>query len=130
MRCHSLRGCSGSILRVVFLAYVLNDIADREADRLNPEKLDQLLACGDITITQAIWFAIVLGTIAILMSIALGTRYLYLTVPFVAFGIPRYPYLVDARNGGGDPARFLIRDVPLLLTVFLWIAADVILLYS
>lgn len=27
----------------------------------------------------------------------LGTRYLYLTVPFVAFGILRYLYLVDAR---------------------------------
>jgi hypothetical protein len=28
----------------------------------------------------------------------LGTRYLYLTVPFVAFGILRYLYLVDARK--------------------------------
>jgi 4-hydroxybenzoate polyprenyltransferase len=59
----------------------------------------------------------------------LGTRYLYLTVPFVAFGILRYLYLVDVRNEGGDPARILIRDSPLLLTVLLWIAADVILLY-
>ena len=50
-------------------------------------------------------------------------------VPFVAFGILRYLYLVDARNEGGDPARLLIRDMPLLLTVLLWIAADVILLY-
>ena len=59
----------------------------------------------------------------------LGTRYLYLTVPFVAFGILRYLYLVDTRNQGGDPARILIRDSPLLLTVLLWIAVDVILLY-
>src|SRR6267154_408374 len=28
-------------------AYVLNDISDREADRLNPEKRDRPLACGD-----------------------------------------------------------------------------------
>jgi decaprenyl-phosphate phosphoribosyltransferase len=59
----------------------------------------------------------------------LGTRYLYLTVPFVAFGILRYLYLVDARNEGGDPARLLIRDLPLLASVLLWIAADVVLLY-
>lgn len=236
-------------------AYVLNDISDREADRLNPEKRDRPLACGDLTIAQAAGFAIALGAIATLLSAALGvnflgiaalyvalqfgyslwakhwvaldviavaigfvlrafgggvaigaevspwlvfitfvlamllvlarrrhelvamgdgatahrgvlaqysvrlldqmlaivagatlvsymiytvsaeveaklgTRYLYLTVPFVAFGILRYLYLVDAHNEGGDPARLLIRDMPLLLTVFLWIAADVILLY-
>jgi 4-hydroxybenzoate polyprenyltransferase len=208
-------------------AYVLNDISDREADRLNPEKRDRPLACGDITVAQAACFAIALGAIARLLSIELGliaalyvalqfgyslwarqhvvldviavaigfvlrafgggvaidaevspwlifitfvlamllvlgrrrheliamgdgatahrgvlaqysvrlldqmlaivagatlisymiytasaeveaklgTRYLYLTVPFVAFGILRYLYLVDARNEGGDPAR-------------------------
>ena len=237
------------------LAYVLNDIADREADRLNPEKRDRPLACGDLSVAQAVRFAIALGAIATLLSIALGlnfieiaalyvalqfgyslwakqyvvldviavasgfvlrafaggvaigaevspwlafitfvlamllvlarrrhelvamgegatahrtvlaqysvrlldqmlaivagttlisymiytasaeveaklgTRYLYLTVPFVAFGILRYLYLIDARNEGGDPSRLLIRDRPLLLTVLLWISADVILLY-
>jgi 4-hydroxybenzoate polyprenyltransferase len=236
-------------------AYVLNDISDREEDRLNPEKRDRPLACGNLTIAQAVCFAIVLGAIATLLSIALGfnflgiaglyvalqfgyslwarqyvvldviavaigfvlrafaggvaigvdmsrwlvfitfvlalllvlarrrhelvamgdgarahrgvlaqysvrlidqmlaiiaaatlisymiytasaeveaklgTRYLYLTVPFVAFGILRYLYLVDARNEGGDPARLLICDLPTLLTVLFWIAADVILLY-
>ena len=237
-------------------AYVLNDISDREADRLNPEKRDRPLACGDLTIAQAVGFAIAIGAIATLLSVALGlnflgiaalyvalqfgyslwakqyvvidviavaigfvlrafgggvaidaevspwlafitfvlamllvlgrrrhelvalrdgagahrgalsqyslrlldqmiaivagatlvsymiytasaqveaklgTHRLALTVPFVAFGILRYLYLIDARDEGGDPARLLIRDVPLLLTVLLWIAADVILLYS
>lgn len=236
-------------------AYVLNDISDREADRLNPEKRDRPLARGDLTIAQATCFAVALGAIATLLSIALGryflgiaalyvalqvgyslwarqyvvldvvavaigfvlrafgggvaigavvspwlvfitfvlamllvlgrrrhelvamgdhagnhrdvlaqysvplidqmlaivggatlvsymiytasaeveaklgTRDLYLTLPFVAFGLLRYLYLIDARNEGGDPARTLIRDTPLLLTVLLWIAADMILLY-
>lgn len=236
-------------------AYVLNDISDREADRHNPEKRDRPLARGDLTIAQAACFAIALGAIATLLSIALGryflgiaalyvalqvgyslwvklyvvldvvavaigfvlrafgggvaigavvspwlvfitfvlamllvlgrrkhelvamgdhagthrdvlaqysvplidqmlaivggatlvsymiytasaeveaklgTQYLYLTLPLVAFGILRYLYLIDARDEGGDPARTLIRDTPLLLTVLLWIAADVILLY-
>ena len=236
-------------------AYVLNDIADREADRHNPEKRDRPLACGELTIAQAIYFATAIGAAATLMSIGLGfgflgivtlytalqfgyslqgkhyvivdvvavaigfvlrafgggvaigaevspwlafmtfmlamllvlakrrhelvamgegarahrevlaqysvrlldqmlaivagatlisymiytasaevgaklgTRYLYLTVPFVAFGILRYLYLIDARNEGGDPARLLLRDTPLLVTVLLWIAADMILLY-
>jgi 4-hydroxybenzoate polyprenyltransferase len=236
-------------------AYVLNDICDRGADRLNPEKRDRPLARGDLTIAQAACFATALGATATLLSIVLGryflgiaalyaalqvgyslwakqyvvldvvavaigfvlrafgggvaigavvspwlvfitfalamllvlgrrrhelvamgnharthrdvlaqysvplidqmlaivggatlvsymiytasaeveaklgTRYLYLTLPFVAYGILRYLYLIDARNEGGDPARILIHDTPLLLTVLLWIAADVMLLY-
>src|SRR6184192_3355152 len=51
-----------------------------------------------------------------------GTRHLYLTVPFVAFGILRYLYLIDERNEGGDPTLLLMRDKPLLLAVVLWIA--------
>ena len=34
--------------------YVLNDIVDREADRLNPEKSDRPLAHGDLTVAAAI----------------------------------------------------------------------------
>jgi 4-hydroxybenzoate polyprenyltransferase len=53
-------------------AYVLNDISDREADRLNPERRDRPLARRDLTIAQAACFAVALGAIATLWSIALG----------------------------------------------------------
>jgi len=235
--------------------YVLNDISDREADRLHPEKRNRPLACGDLSVPEAMGFGAILAAIAFMLSIALGraflgiaalyiglqftyslwakqfvivdviavsmgfvlrafaggvaidaevspwlvfitfvlalllvlgrrrheliamgngaaahrgalseysirlidqmvaivagatlvgymiytasaeveaklgTRHLYLTVPFVAFGILRYLYLIDERNEGGDPARMLTRDKPLLLAVILWVAADVILLY-
>ncbi len=59
----------------------------------------------------------------------LGTRHLYLTVPFVAFGILRYLYLIDERNEGGDPAIALLQDRPLMLAVALWVVADIALLY-
>jgi 4-hydroxybenzoate polyprenyltransferase len=237
------------------LAYVLNDISDREADRLNPEKRDRPLARGDLSVTEAAGFAVVLGALALLLSLALGldflgiallyialqfgyslwakqyvvldviavaigfvlrafgggaaidaqvspwlafitfvlaillvlgrrrhelvalgkgaaahrgalsqysirlvdqmiaivagatlvsymiytasadveaklgTHRLALTVPFVAFGILRYLYLIDEHDEGGDPARLLVRDRPLLLAVVLWIAADIVLLY-
>jgi 4-hydroxybenzoate polyprenyltransferase len=236
-------------------AYVLNDITDREADRLHPEKCHRPLACGDLSIGEGMGFAAILGAVAFILSVALGraflgiailyiglqftyslwakhfviidviavsigfvlrafaggvaidaevspwlvfitfvlalllvlgrrrqeliamgdgapahrvtlshysvrlidqmiaivagatlvgymiytasseveaklgTRYLYLTVPFVAFGVLRYLYLIDERNEGSDPAQLLIRDKPLLLAVILWIVADVILLY-
>ena len=236
-------------------AYVINDISDRETDRLHPEKCNRPLARGDLSVGEAMGFATILGAIAFILSAALGraflgiallyiglqfayslwakqfvvvdviavsigfvlrafaggvaidaevspwlafitfvlalllvlgrrrheltamgdgasahritlshysirlidqmiaivagatlvsymiytasaeveaklgTRHLYLTVPFVAFGILRYLYLIDERNEGGDPARLLTRDKPLLLAVILWIVADVILLY-
>ena len=56
----------------------------------------------------------------------LGTRHLYLTVPFVAFGILRYLYLIDERNEGGDPARALLHDRPLMLAVALWVLTDIV----
>jgi 4-hydroxybenzoate polyprenyltransferase len=59
----------------------------------------------------------------------LGTHHLYLTVPFVAFGILRYLYLITERNEGGDPARLLLSDAPLLLAVSLWVLSDIALLY-
>jgi len=235
--------------------YVLNDIADRVADRLHPEKCDRPLARGDLTVAAASRAALLLGTIAAVLSIVLGwafvgiallyvalqlvyslwakhrvvidviavaigfvlrafaggvaidvevspwlvfitfvlalflvlarrrhelialgdgaiahrsalsqysvrlvdqmisivagatlvsymiytasaeveaklgTRHLYLTVPFVAFGILRYLYLIDERNEGGDPASALLHDRPLMLTVALWILTDIALLY-
>jgi 4-hydroxybenzoate polyprenyltransferase len=236
-------------------AYVVNDIVDREADRLNPEKRDRPLARGDITVEAARRVAIALGAIALILSIMLGwafvgiavlyavlqgayslwakrvmvvdiitvaigfvmrafaggvainaevspwltfitfalalllvlgrrrhelvalgdaasahrgaleyysvrlidqmisivagatlvgymiytassevesklgTRHLYLTVPFVAFGILRYLYLIAERDEGGDPARMLLSDRPLLISVALWLLADIALLY-
>ena len=236
-------------------AYVLNDISDRAADRLHPEKRNRPIARGDLTVGEAMRFAVILGAIALILSVALGraflgiailyvglqliyslfakqfvvfdviavsigfvlrafaggvaidaevspwlafitfvlalllvlgrrrheliamgdgaaahrgalsyysirlvdqmiaivagatlvsymiytasaeveaklgTKHLYLTVPFVAFGILRYLYLIDERSEGGDPARLLIQDKPLLLAVILWIVADVVLLY-
>jgi len=235
--------------------YILNDISDRDADRLNPAKCDRPLARGDLTVAAASRAALLLGTIAAVLSIVLGwafvgiallyvalqlvyslwakhrvvidviavaigfvlrafaggvaidvevspwlvfitfvlalflvlarrrhelialgdgaiahrsalsqysvrlvdqmisivagatlvsymiytasaeveaklgTRHLYLTVPFVAFGILRYLYLIDERNEGGDPASALLHDRPLMLTVALWILTDIALLY-
>ncbi len=237
------------------LAYVINDINDRETDRLNPEKRDRPLARGDLDVPEAVAFAAALAAVSLILSLTLGrafvgiaalyvalqfayswwakryvvvdaiavaigfvlrafaggvaidaevspwlafitfvlalllvlgrrrheliamgdgaaahrsalafysirlidqmiaivagatlvsymiytasaevgaklgTRHLYLTVPFVAFGILRYLYLIDERDEGGDPARMLIRDRPLLIAVVLWMIADVALLY-
>jgi hypothetical protein len=52
-----------------------------------------------------------------------------LTIPFVLFGLSRYLYLVRAEGHGGAPERVLLEDRPLLLTVLLWGALAITLLY-
>ena len=37
--------------------------------------------------------------------------------------------VIDERNEGGDPARALMHDRPLMLAVALWILTDIALLY-
>ena len=59
----------------------------------------------------------------------LGTSHLYLTVPFVLYGIFRYLYLVHQKGAGGNPTQALLSDRPLLLCVGLWSLTVIILLY-
>lgn len=52
-----------------------------------------------------------------------------LTIPFVLYGIFRYLYLIHIKNEGGSPEEALLNDRPLLLSVVLWGAAVVAILY-
>lgn len=45
-----------------------------------------------------------------------GTDRLMYTVPIVSYGVFRYLFLVYRKSEGGDPARLLFRDVPLLVS--------------
>ena len=60
----------------------------------------------------------------------LGTDKLYLTLPFVVFGLFRYLHLVQHHMGGGDPSRVLLKDWPMALTVLLWGLSCVAILYT
>ena len=51
-----------------------------------------------------------------------------LTVPFVVYGLFRYIYLVHTRNLGESPEDLLIADVPLILSIVLWLATAVTVL--
>lgn len=87
--------------------------------------IDQMLS----VVAAATMVAYMIYTVSPEVQGKLGTRNLYLTVPFVVFGIFRYLYLVQRRSEGGDPSRLLINDRPLLATLMLWVAADVAVLY-
>ncbi|MCX6562399.1 MAG: decaprenyl-phosphate phosphoribosyltransferase [Candidatus Aminicenantes bacterium] len=58
-----------------------------------------------------------------------GTSDLIYTTPFVLYGIFRYLYLVHKKGEGGSPEELILKDKPLAVSVLLWIATAVGILY-
>lgn len=59
-----------------------------------------------------------------------NTDQLMLTVPFVCYGVFRYLFLVYSKSEGGDPAKLLFRDVPLVLAGILYVGVVLLILGS
>jgi 4-hydroxybenzoate polyprenyltransferase len=53
-----------------------------------------------------------------------------ITIPFVLYGIFRYLYLVHERQEGGAPEQLILSDRPLLMSVFFWGVASVVIIYG
>ena len=51
-----------------------------------------------------------------------------LTVPFVCYGVFRYLFLVYNKREGGDPAKLLFRDFPLVLAGLLYVVVVLLIL--
>ncbi len=60
-----------------------------------------------------------------------GERYPYLmlTVPFVAYGLFRYLYLVHRHDLGGSPEEILLTDRPLIIGIVAWLLTTGVILY-
>ena len=90
----------------------------------NTTLLDQMIS----VVTASTLIAYCLYTISEETVAKFGTRKLIYTVPFVLYGIFRYLYLIHLKAGGGSPESLIIKDKPLLLDLFLWIVAAVLIL--
>jgi 4-hydroxybenzoate polyprenyltransferase len=90
-----------------------------------PRLLDQLVS----VVTSATLLAYSVYTIAPETLAKFGGRPLYLTIPFVLYGIFRYLYLMYAQEQGGNPSEHLYRDRPTLVNVILWGLAVLVILY-
>ncbi|MFT7534670.1 MAG: 4-hydroxybenzoate polyprenyltransferase [Hyphomicrobiaceae bacterium] len=56
------------------------------------------------------------------------TDQLIVTVPFVCYGVFRYLFLVYSKSEGGDPAKLLFRDIPLVLSGVLYVGVVLLIL--
>jgi len=97
----------------------------RTLDEYDPYLLDQMISI----VTASTVVAYALYTMAPEVEAKLQTSHLNLTIPFVLYGIFRYLYLVHKKEQGGNPARMLLTDQPLLINVGLWLLAVVLILY-
>jgi decaprenyl-phosphate phosphoribosyltransferase len=63
-----------------------------------------------------------------------NTSYLWLTTPFTILGIVRFLLLVNGRVGRGlraeSPTQEMLRDVPMVLNVVLWLVVVVAIVYQ
>jgi len=91
----------------------------------SPYLLDQLI--GVVTASTVV--AYTFYTLSPEVKEKLGSTHLYLTVPFVMFGIFRYLYLVHQKTEGGDPTKTIFTDLPLVLGIILWGGAVFLLIY-
>jgi 4-hydroxybenzoate polyprenyltransferase len=94
-------------------------------EKYSPYLLDQLI--GVVTASTVITY--LFYTLSPEVGDKLGTEYLFVTIPFVIYGIFRYLYLVHKEAKGGSPTRLLLTDPPLLVDVVLWLATVVFILY-
>lgn len=90
-----------------------------------PYLLDQMIGVT----TASVLVVYMLYTFSGEVSEKLGTDYLYVTIPFVVYGIFRYLYLIHRKDEGGSPTHVLISDRPILLTVVLWLITALLLIY-
>ena len=58
-----------------------------------------------------------------------GSAGLVYTIPFVVYGVFRYLYLMFAADGGGQPSKALLSDLPLAVNIVIWIAVVGFVIY-
>ena len=92
----------------------------------NPLFLDMMIGI----VTSATVLAYSLYTISNETIQRFNTDKLFLTVPFVLYGIFRYLYLMYHKNHGGNPSKTLLTDGPLLANVILWALISGLILYA
>jgi len=67
--------------------YVINDIADREADKLHPVKRNRPIASGKISVAQAAGIALVLIIVVGLLGARLNAKFLFIACVYFVLNI-------------------------------------------
>jgi len=114
------------LICTIFLALFLA-LGKRKFDpKYKPYLLDQMI----FVVSAAALVTYILYTISAETISKFGTRNLIFTVPFVFYGIFRYLYLIYQKGEGGSPENILIKDIPLMVNILLWVCTVGVILYA
>ncbi len=124
-------------LLAIFLGFIkrkhekisLDADAEKHRNVLSDYKLDLLNQLITISATLCIVFY-GFYTISANLVKRLGNNYMAYTIPFVIYGIFRYLFVITKNSSGGDPGKILTSDIPLMITLLLWICSSVFLIYK
>jgi 4-hydroxybenzoate polyprenyltransferase len=121
-----------SVLLALFLAFNKRryDFEVSNKNGLVLEKYNQYFIDRMITVTSAsVIMAYTLYTIDARTIERFGTAHLIYTVPFVLYGVLRYLFVMDSECWGGDPARILLGDYKMQLSLALWLGVSIGVIY-
>jgi 4-hydroxybenzoate polyprenyltransferase len=96
----------------------------RVLESYSPAFLDQMI--NVVTASAVVSYALYATAAETVEKFGEGLVY---TLPLVLFGIFRYLYLTYQTPGEKNPTEAILRDVPFLLNIVLWMAAVVWIIY-
>jgi 4-hydroxybenzoate polyprenyltransferase len=94
-------------------------------EQYSPHLLDQLiLISAASTVMSYALYTVNADTVE-----KFGTTNLIYTVPFILYGVFRYLFLIHSRQKGGDPAKVLMTDLPMVINILAWLSTCVYMVY-
>ena len=76
-------GAFGVFCALSSAVYLVNDVRDREADRVHPSKSRRPIASGDLSVNTALFAALVLTSIGLAISLAIGPAFAMIASAYV-----------------------------------------------
>ena len=122
-----------TVMISIFLGFTKRRVellsADIKHNNSRPVLKDYSIAFLDQVIpmvTGATILAYALYTVDEHTLMVLGTRAMLLTLPFVIYGLLRYIYIIYHLKKCADPTENLIRDIPTIINLTLWIVTSLL----
>ena len=109
------------------VVYLVNDLADRESDRLHPKKRRRPIAAGELSPPAALAAAVALGVCGVIFSFLLGHRFglvalTYLLLTFAYSFRLKHVVIVDVLAlAGGFVLRAIAGAVVIHVSISVWL---------